>query len=83
MSDIVELLRYHGNHCLDRDREQSRTCLDAAEQIERLEVQCFNFEVENERLRSALKTIADHSDICSDFPHSLENIQTFARNAHR
>ena len=33
------------------------------------------------RLRAVLKTIAEHNDDSSDWPHSLENIQTYAQDA--
>ena len=36
MNDLLERLRYHGNHCLDRQGEQSKTMLEAAAEIERL-----------------------------------------------
>lgn len=34
---------------------------------------------EIERLRAALETIANHSSVHSDFPHSAENLQRLAR----
>ena len=38
---------------------------------------------EVERLRAALLVIANHSGIHSDFPHSAENLQRYARTALR
>jgi hypothetical protein len=38
-------------------------------------------EAEIARLRAVLKTIAEHNDDSSDWPHSLENIQTYAQDA--
>ena len=35
----------------------------------------------NAELVEALTTIAEHSDIHSDFPHSIENLQAYARAA--
>lgn len=34
---------------------------------------------ENERLREALATIANHSDTHSDFPHNIDNLQLYAK----
>jgi len=34
--NLLQRLRYHGGHCLDRNGEQSRTMLEAADEIERM-----------------------------------------------
>jgi hypothetical protein len=57
---------------LDRLREQAEWHNDGHGPLHKEAV------AEIERLRAALKTIALHSNLHSDFPHSMKNIQEFA-----
>lgn len=71
---LLELLRYHGNHCLQRGGEQSNTMLEAAAEIEKLRAALVVFistwqtgtrppeSIENEavELCGGMATIRDH-----------------------
>jgi hypothetical protein len=65
------------NRIQDLSEENAQIRLEALEAATKFQEAMDN----NAELLEALTTIAEHSDIHSDFPHSIENLQAYARAA--